>query len=66
MLTLNRGTTVIPNPRNARELQVDDRLLCFGKFSAMRDLVPARRRRRARPTVLPLPDDPIPDEVESA
>ena len=65
VLTLHRGTTVIPNPRNSRELQVEDRLLCFGKFSAMRDLVPARRRRRARPQVQPLPDDPIPDEAET-
>ena len=64
VLTLNRGTTVIPNPRNARELEVNDRLLCFGKFAAMRDLVPARRRRRARPRVQPLPEDPIPDESE--
>jgi ribosomal protein S6--L-glutamate ligase len=65
VLTLHRGHTVIPNPRNSRELQVEDRLLCFGKFSAMRDLVPARRRRRARPQVQPLPDDPIPDEAET-
>ncbi len=65
VLTLHRGTTVIPNPRNSRELQVEDRLLCFGKFSAMRDLVPARRRRRARPKMQPLPDDPIPDEAET-
>ncbi len=65
VLTLHRGTTVIPNPRNSRGLQVEDRMLCFGKFSAMRDLVPARRRRRARPKVQPLPDDPIPDEAET-
>jgi ribosomal protein S6--L-glutamate ligase len=59
VLTLTRGTTVIPNPRSSRILEKDDRLLCFGRLEAMRDLVPARRRRRARPVVQPLPDDPL-------
>ncbi len=59
VLTLTRGTTVIPNPRRSRDLQVDDRLLCFGRLDAMRDLVPARRRRRAAPKIKPLPEDPI-------
>ena len=44
-------------------MEADDRLLCFGKLESMRDLVPERRRRRARPVVQPLPDDPIPDAV---
>lgn len=61
VLTLTRGTTVIPNPRQDRVLEPDDRLLCFGRLEAMRDLVPERRRRRARPTVQPLPEEPIPD-----
>jgi ribosomal protein S6--L-glutamate ligase len=59
VLTLTRGTRVIPNPRGDRELEADDRLLCFGKLESMRDLVPARRRRRARPQLQPLPDDPL-------
>ncbi|MFT7647902.1 MAG: ribosomal protein S6--L-glutamate ligase [Candidatus Poriferisodalaceae bacterium] len=63
VLTLTRGTTVIPNPRADRILEADDRLLCFGKLESMRDLVPARRRRRARPKVQPLPDQPLPDFV---
>jgi ribosomal protein S6--L-glutamate ligase len=53
VLTLHRGHTVIPNPRGTRVLEVDDRLLCFGKLEAMRDLVPARRKRK-RPAVKPL------------
>ena len=61
VLTLTRGAKVIPNPRIERVLEVDDRLLCFGKLEAMRDLVPERRRRRARPQIQPLPDEPIPD-----
>ncbi len=59
VLTLTRGTRVIPNPRSSRVLEPDDRLLCFGKLENMRDLVPERRRRRARPSVKPLPDEPI-------
>ena len=59
VLTLTRGTTVIPNPRSARILEVGDRLLCFGRLDGMRDLVPARRLRRSRPEVQPLPEDPL-------
>mgnify|MGYP001815675554 CR=1 FL=1 len=60
VLSLTRGTTVIPNPRRDRVLEAEDRMLCFGKLEAMKDLVPARRRRR-RPKVQPLPDIPIPE-----
>ncbi|MEZ5175183.1 MAG: RimK family alpha-L-glutamate ligase [Acidimicrobiia bacterium] len=59
VLTLTRGTTVIPNPRTSRVLEANDRLLCFGKLEEMRDLVPERRRRRARPKVQQLPKDPL-------
>ena len=54
VLTLTRGHTVIPNPKPTRVLEPEDRLLCFGRLEAMRDLVPERRRRKARPTVQPL------------
>ena len=64
VLTLHRGTTVIPNPRDAQALEPDDRLLCFGHLEMMRNLVPARRRRRARPELQPLPD--VTDVVEPA
>jgi len=57
VLTLFRGTRVVPNPLPSRQLEADDRLLCFGRLDEMRDLVPARRRRRARPEVQPLPDE---------
>jgi ribosomal protein S6--L-glutamate ligase len=55
VLTLTRGTKVIPNPKGDRELAEGDRLLCFGRLESMRDLVPERRRRRARPKLAPLP-----------
>ncbi len=65
VLTLHRRGTVIPNPRDARVLEAEDRLLCFGHLETMRNLVPARRRRRARPTVQPLPDEPVPEDLVS-
>ena len=59
VLTLHRGTSVIPNPRDSRELEAGDRLLCFGKLEEMRSMIPERRRRRQRVKKLPKP--PIPD-----
>jgi ribosomal protein S6--L-glutamate ligase len=62
VLTLTRGTTVIPNPRVERVLEPQDRLLCFGKLESMRNLVPERRRRRSRPEIQPLPEHPLPED----
>ncbi|MFV0316393.1 MAG: RimK family alpha-L-glutamate ligase [Microthrixaceae bacterium] len=62
VLTLNRGTAVIPNPRGARVLESEDRLLCFGRLEEMRDLVPERRRRRSRPRMKRLDPEAIPEE----
>ncbi len=63
VLTLTRGTTVIPNPRGERILEAEDRLLCFGRLESMRDLVPERRRRRGRPKIRPLPHDDDPADA---
>ncbi len=57
VLTLTRGTRVVPNPASSRTLEAGDRLLCFGRLEEMRDLVPSRRRRRARPEVRPLSEE---------
>lgn len=46
VLTLHRGTSVIPNPRKGTVLEAGDRLLCFGKLDEMRSMMPERRRRR--------------------
>jgi len=59
VLTLYRGTTVIPNPRATRQLEPGDRLLCFGKLELMRDLIPRKERRRRRPTVRDLPETEV-------
>ena len=58
VLTLHRGTTVIPNPKGTRVLEANDRLLCFGKLESMRDLVPSRRNRKREP-VQPLDTDVV-------
>lgn len=55
ILSLHRGTTVIPNPRGSRLLEAGDRLLCFGKLDLMRGLIPAKKRRGKRKTVGRLP-----------
>ena len=60
VLTLHRGTSVIPNPKASRLLEAGDRLLCFGKLEEMRSMIPERRRRRAR--VKQLPKNPISDD----
>jgi ribosomal protein S6--L-glutamate ligase len=66
VLTLYRGMKVIPNPRTDRIIEAEDKLLCFGKLESMRDMIPAKTRRRRRPEVIDLnteePNDS--DEVE--
>ena len=59
VLTLHRGTSVVPNPRGHVELEAGDRLLCFGKLEEMRSMIPERRKRRAR--VRKLPKEPLPE-----
>ncbi len=51
VLTLYRGAKVIPNPKQSRVLEAGDKLLCYGKLEAMRDMVPAKTRRRRRPQI---------------
>jgi len=63
VLTLYRGSTVIPNPKNSRVLQPGDRLLCFGKLELMRDLIPPKTRKKRSKKVRHLPDLPVADEV---
>ena len=53
VLTLHRGTAVMPNPRSNRKLEDGDRLLCFGRLEEMRDLIPQRKKRRTRVRKLP-------------
>ena len=59
ILTLMRGTTVIPNPKSTRILEPADRLLCFGKLDAMRDLIPDKTKKARRPKVKQLPETDV-------
>ena len=51
VLTLYRGSKVIPNPKDSRVLEPGDKLLCFGKLESMRGMVPARTRRKRSPVI---------------
>lgn len=51
VLTLHRGVTVIPNPKDDRLLEPGDRLLCFGKLESMRGMIPNKVRKKRRPAV---------------
>ena len=51
VFTLHRDGKVIPNPKSDRELEGEDRLLCFGKLEAMKHLIPEKTRKRRRAKV---------------
>lgn len=51
VLTLQRGTSVIPNPKGSRGLEAGDRLLCFGKLEQMREMIPVKARKARRPKI---------------
>lgn len=55
VLTLNRDTAVVSNPRGTRVLQPGDRLLCYGRLETMRDLIPELPRRKRKPKIRKLP-----------
>lgn len=42
VLTIQRSSVTIPNPRNSREILSGDTLLCFGKMLTLRGLAPPR------------------------
>jgi ribosomal protein S6--L-glutamate ligase len=46
VLTINRGSSVISNPKGTREINAEDRLLCYGKLEEMKDLIPTKQRRQ--------------------
>jgi len=48
VLNVHQGTKVISNPKGSRILEADDRLLCYGKLDAMRDLIPQKKRRKRK------------------
>ena len=60
VLTVQRGTEVIPTPKRGLVLEANDQLLCFGNLEEMRDMIPKRRPRR-RKLVQQSPDDSVSD-----
>ncbi len=65
VLTLNRGTSVISNPKHSRILEAGDRLLCYGKLESMRDLVPSRKKRKRRSRIKKLDPETL-DKLEES
>jgi ribosomal protein S6--L-glutamate ligase len=53
VLSVTRGGKVIPNPKATRELELGDRLLCYGKIASMNELFPANIRERVRKHTMP-------------
>ena len=49
VLNLYRGNKTIPNPKQSRCLEAEDKLLCFGRLELMRELIPEKTRKRRRP-----------------
>ena len=58
VLTIQRGSVTIPNPKGSREILAGDTLLCFGKMLTLKGLAPPRPRRtkKNRPEPAPPPD----------
>lgn len=48
VLSLYREGKAIANPKPSREIQVGDRLLCFGTLESMKGFIPKRKKRRKR------------------
>jgi ribosomal protein S6--L-glutamate ligase len=63
VLTLTRGSTVIPNPKRSRVLEATDRILCFGKLDLMREMVPVKTRKKRKAEVQDLPELPVSQEM---
>lgn len=51
ILTFHRDGKVVPNPKNDRVFEPNDRMLCFGKLESMKGLIPDRTIKRRAPKV---------------
>ena len=43
VLSIDHDHTVVPNPKGSRVISAGDRLLCFGKLSALKNQIPANK-----------------------
>ena len=48
VLTIQRGSVTIPNPKQSREILAGDVLLCFGKTLTLKGLAPPPKKARRR------------------
>ncbi|MFG0312573.1 MAG: 30S ribosomal protein S6--L-glutamate ligase [Phycisphaerales bacterium] len=53
ILSIHRDGMVIANPKSSREIQEGDRLLCFGKLEALKELVPPKDRKKRKRRSVP-------------
>jgi ribosomal protein S6--L-glutamate ligase len=53
VLSIQRGSVVIPNPRGDRELLPGDTLLCFGKHITLKGLIPADQKPKGKAKAKP-------------
>lgn len=50
VLSVQRGSLVIPSPSGSQKLLLNDQVLCFGKLIALKQLIPKDRKGRRRPS----------------
>ena len=64
VLTIQRDSVTIPNPRVDREILAGDVLLCFGKTITLKSLAPPPRKnsKRRRAKAQPVADERVVDE----
>lgn len=48
VLSIERGSLVIPSPRGQEKILIGDTLLCYGKKAVLNDLVPTRQRKKKK------------------
>lgn len=65
VLTIQRDSVTIPNPRVDREILAGDVLLCFGKTLTLKSLAPPQRKTKKRKRKAPKVVDPVIDEDPS-
>jgi ribosomal protein S6--L-glutamate ligase len=59
VLSLHRANKVIPNPKGERVIEAGDKMICFGKYESMKDLVPVKTQKRRKPKLKKLSQDDI-------
>jgi ribosomal protein S6--L-glutamate ligase len=66
VLSVSRGSVVLPNPRGGFVLAAGDVLLCYGKLLTLKTLIPnrARGRRARRPKLRMLSPPDRPDDSD--